>query len=154
MLTARVEETDQVLGLELGADDYVTKPFSPRALVARVRAVLRRVGGQSATSAVLRGGAIELDQEAHQVTVDGRPVDLTPTEFDLLEVLMGRPGRAFSRSELLERVMGDAAYVLDRTVDVHIKNLRQKIEPDSGSPRYILTVRGVGYKFCEDPDAE
>jgi two-component system response regulator RegX3 len=120
-----------------------------------VRAVLRRTGRQQpTTSAVLRGGAIELDQEAHQVTVDGEIVDLTPTEFDMLEVLMGRPGRAFSRSELLERVMGDAAYVLDRTVDVHIKNLRQKIEPESSSPRYILTVRGVGYKFSEDPDGE
>jgi two-component system alkaline phosphatase synthesis response regulator PhoP len=154
MLTARVEETDQVLGLELGADDYVTKPFSPRALVARVRAVLRRVGRQPTTSAVLRGGGIELDQEAHQVTVNGESVDLTPTEFDLLAVLMGRPSRAFTRSELLERVMGDAAYVLDRTVDVHIKNLRQKIEADSSDPDYILTVRGVGYKFNGDPDGE
>jgi DNA-binding response OmpR family regulator len=153
MLTARVEESDQVLGLELGADDYVTKPFSPRALVARVRAVLRRAQAGPTPSAVLRGGDIALDREAHTVTVGGREAALTPTEFDLLEVLMTAPGRVFTRSELLDRVVGDEADVFERTIDAHVKNLRRKIEPDPPRPRYILTVRGAGYKFGEDADA-
>jgi two-component system alkaline phosphatase synthesis response regulator PhoP len=152
MLTARVDETDQVLGLELGADDYVTKPFSPRALVARVRAVLRRVQGELIPSEVLRGGALTLDREAHTVTMAGQPIDLTPTEYDLLETLMRTPGRVFSRNELLDLVLGDEAYVLERTIDAHVKNLRQKIEPPSGGPRYVLTVRGVGYKFNDALD--
>ena len=154
MLTARVEETDQVLGLELGADDYVTKPFSPRALVARVRAVLRRAQVGPTPPTVLRGGDVVLDREAHTVTVGGREVNLTPTEFNLLEVLMMAPGRAFTRAELLDRVLGDSTYVFERTIDVHIKNLRRKIEPDPAHPRYIITVRGVGYKFYEDADAQ
>jgi DNA-binding response OmpR family regulator len=153
VLTARIEETDQVLGLELGADDYVTKPFSPRALVARVRAVLRRAQSGPAPAPVLRGGGIVLDREAHHVTVGGRKVDLTPTEFDLLEVLMTTPGRVFTRSELLDRVLGDEADVFERTVDAHVKNLRQKIEPHPSRPCAILTVRGAGYKFSEDADA-
>jgi len=154
MLTARVEETDQVLGLELGADDYVTKPFSPRALVARVRAVLRRAQGTPTPSAVLRGGDIVLDREAHTVRVGGQEANLTPTEFDLLEVLMTTPGRVFSRAELLDRVLGDKADVFERTIDAHVKNLRRKIEPDSARPHYVITVRGTGYKFNEDADAE
>jgi DNA-binding response OmpR family regulator len=153
MLTARVEESDQVLGLELGADDYVTKPFSPRALMARVRAVLRRAQAEPTPSAVLRGGDIALDREAHTVTVGGREAALTPTEFDLLEVLMTTPGRVFARAELLDRVLGDEADVFERTIDAHVKNLRRKIEPDPPRPRYILTVRGAGYKFNEDTDA-
>jgi len=154
MLTARVEETDQVLGLELGADDYVTKPFSPRALVARVRAVLRRAQGAPTPPAVLRGGGIVLDREAHTVTVGEQEMNLTPTEFDLLEVLMTTPGRVFSRAELLDRVLGDEADVFERTIDAHVKNLRRKIEPDSARPHYVITVRGTGYKFNEDADAE
>ncbi len=153
VLTARVEESDQVLGLELGADDYVTKPFSPRALVARVRAVLRRAQGEPTPAAVLRGGDLVLDREAHTVTLGGEQADLTPTEFDLLEVLMAAPGRVFSRPELLDRVLGDEADVFERTVDVHVKNLRHKIEPDPADPRYVVTVRGAGYKFNEDADA-
>ena len=153
MLTARIEETDQVLGLELGADDYVTKPFSPRALVARVRAILRRAQGGPSLPDVLRGGDVVLDREAHQVTVGGREVDLTPTEFDLLEVLMATPGRVFTRAELLDRVLGDGADVFERTIDAHVKNLRQKIEPHPSRPCAIVTVRGAGYKFSEDADA-
>ncbi len=154
VLTARVEETDQVLGLELGADDYVTKPFSPRALVARVRAVLRRVQAGLAPPAILRGGDVVLDREAHTVTASGREVSLTPTEFNLLEVLMSTPGRAFTRAELLDRVLGDEAYVFDRTIDAHVKNLRRKIEPDPARPRHVVTVRGVGYKFDYTFDEE
>jgi len=153
VLTARVEESDQVLGLELGADDYVTKPFSPRALVARVQAVLRRAQGEPETQAMLRGGDIVLDRETHTVTLGGERVDLTPTEFDLLEVLMATPGRVFSRTELLDRALGDEADVFERTVDAHVKNLRRKIEPDPANPHYVVTVRGAGYKFNEDADA-
>ena len=154
VLTARVEEQDQVLGLELGADDYVTKPFSPRALVARVRAVLRRAQGEPVAPAVLRGGGVALDREAHVVTIDGQAVDLTPTEFDLLGVLMGSPGRVFTRAELLDLALGDEADVFERTVDAHVKNLRRKIEPQPARPRYIVTVRGAGYKFAEGLDEE
>ncbi len=148
ILTARVEEEDQVVGLELGADDYVTKPFSPRTLVARVRALLRRAQGGASPPDVLRGGNVVLDREAHSVTVGGRRVDLTPTEFNLLEVLMTMPNRVFTRSELLDRVLGDGADVFERTIDAHIKNLRRKIEPDPAHPRYVVTVRGVGYRFA------
>jgi DNA-binding response OmpR family regulator len=154
VLTARVEESDQVLGLELGADDYVTKPFSPRALVARIRAVLRRVQAGLAPPDVLRGGDVVLDREAHTVTSSGREVSLTPTEFNLLEVLMITPGRAFTRAELLDRVLGDEAYVFGRTIDAHVKNLRRKIEPDPARPRHVVTVRGVGYKFDYTFDEE
>ena len=153
MLTARVDETDQVLGLELGADDYVTKPFSPRTLVARVRAVLRRARGGPTPPDVLRVGDVVLDRETHRVTVGGREVDLTPTEFNLLEVLLSAPGRVFTRADLLDRVLGDEAYVFERTIDAHVKNLRRKIEPDPADPRYVVTVRGAGYKFSEEPDA-
>jgi DNA-binding response OmpR family regulator len=147
ILTARVEEADQVLGLELGADDYVTKPFSPRTLVARVRAVLRRARGGGIPAAVLRAGDLVLDREAHVVTVEGQEVDLTPTEFKLLQVLMTAPGRVFTRADLLDRVLGDEADVFERTIDAHVKNLRRKIEPEPGSPRYVITVRGAGYKL-------
>ncbi len=147
MLTARVEDVDKILGLELGADDYVTKPFSPREVVARVRAVLRRAGAAPRAADVLRAGELVLDRDAHAVTLAGEPVELTPTEFDLLATLMDRPGRAMSRLELLDAVQGDAYEGYERTVDVHIKNLRRKIEEDPRNPRLILTVFGVGYKF-------
>jgi len=152
MLTARAEETDRIVGLELGADDYVTKPFSPRELVARVRAVLRRVQAGPKPPPTLRVGPITLDRETHTVTVSDRPVDLTPTEFDLLATLMTTPGRVFTRAELLEAVQGVAFESYERTIDAHIKNLRRKIEPDPAHPRFILTVRGVGYRLNPEPE--
>lgn len=152
MLTARVEEADRVLGLELGADDYVTKPFSPRELTARVRAVLRRSGQDTPQAAVLQAGPLRLDREAHLVTLAGQVVDLTPSEFDLLSVLMVTPGRAFSRLELLERIQGAAYEGYERTIDVHVKNLRAKIEEDAHNPRFIETVYGVGYRFAAQAD--
>ena len=153
MLTARVEETDRLIGLELGADDYVTKPFSPREVVARVRAVLRRTERTEPVSPTLKEGDIVLDPDKRQVTVQGRPVELTPTEFDLLAVLMETPGRVFSRMQLLDKVQGYAYEGYERTVDAHVKNLRQKIEEDPKHPRVILTVYGLGYKFGEATDA-
>ncbi len=149
MLTARVEENDRVLGLELGADDYVTKPFSPRELTARIRAVLRRLEREFTEGEVFRVGEVTLDEPMHRVLVRDQPVDLTPTEFDLLAILMRSPGRAFSRWELLERLQGDAIEGVERTIDVHIRNLRAKIEEDARQPRYIETVYGVGYRFAE-----
>lgn len=148
MLTARVDETDKLIGLELGADDYVTKPFSPRELVARVRAVLRRVQGERTDAPPpIHAGEVEINLERRQVTVSGELVELTPTEFDLLTVLARHPGRVFSRLELLDRVQGHTFEGYERTIDAHVKNLRQKLEPDPKDPRYILTVYGVGYKF-------
>jgi DNA-binding response OmpR family regulator len=152
MLTARAEETDRIVGLELGADDYVTKPFSPREVVARVRAVLRRIQPQPDSSPVLRVGSLTLDRATHIVAVSGQPVDLTPTEFGILETLMTTPGRVFSRGELLEAVQGIAFEAYERTVDAHIKNLRRKLESDPAHPRYILTVRGVGYRLTTEPE--
>ncbi|MDX1413927.1 MAG: response regulator transcription factor [Candidatus Promineifilaceae bacterium] len=146
-LTARIDEMDKVLGLELGADDYVTKPFSSRELVARVRALLRRSRGQPSQTDILRAGALELDKQARTVTVDHVEWELTPMEFGLLNTLMSNPGRAFSRMELLERTQGFAYDGYERTVDVHIKNLRKKIEKDPADPQYVLTVFGVGYRF-------
>lgn len=147
MLTARVDETDKVLGLEMGADDYVTKPFGARELLARVRAVLRRAGPAVAEGDTLRSGELVLDRRAHRVTLRGEEVELTPMEFDLLDALMSHPGRAFSRMELLERAQGYAYDGYERTIDVHIKNLRKKIEADPADPHYILTVYGVGYRL-------
>jgi DNA-binding response OmpR family regulator len=149
MLTARVDDVDKILGLELGADDYVTKPFSPREVVARVRAVLRRSLQAPVSREVLRVDDLVLDTETHTVTRAGESIDLTPTEFNLLAALMERPGRVMSRLELLESAQGDAYEGYERTVDVHIKNLRRKLEPDHRDPRYILTVFGLGYKFAE-----
>lgn len=151
MLTARVEDTDRIIGLELGADDYVIKPFNPRELVARVRAVLRRTTGSAPAPEILRAGEIVLDVSGHQVTLAGKPLDLTPTEFDLLLVLMQNAGRAFTRLELLDRVQGDAYEGYERTIDAHIKNLRAKLGDDPRHPRYVQTVYGVGYKFEERP---
>jgi len=146
MLTARAEEADRVAGLELGADDYVTKPFSLRELAARVRAVLRRVEGAAARDA-LELGPLKIDFAAREVYLNGNPVELTPTEFDLLAYLARHPGRVFTRTELLEAIQERSYASLPRTIDSHIKNLRQKVEPDPASPQYILTVHGVGYKF-------
>ena len=149
MLTARVEEADRLIGLELGADDYLTKPFSPRELVARVRAVLRRTEGEQTASSILRFGDLLIDLDRRGVSLEGKPVDLTATEFDLLQALARAPGRPFTRAQLVERVY-DVAYAgFDRTIDAHIKNLRRKIEPDPRGPRYIITLYGVGYKFAE-----
>ncbi len=150
MLTARVEETDRLIGLELGADDYIVKPFSPREVVARVRAVLRRTSGETRPAEIYRAGELVLDVDKHTLTLGGRPVELTPTEFDLLAVLMQNPGRAFTRLQLLDRVQGQAYEGYERTLDAHVKNLRQKIGDDPKAPHYILTVFGVGYKFAED----
>jgi two-component system alkaline phosphatase synthesis response regulator PhoP len=150
MLTAKVDNDDKVIGLELGADDYVTKPFRPRELLARVRALLRRVGANEPTAKVLRRLDVTLDRESHMVTVGEREVDLTPSEFDLLAALMSAPGRAFSRLELLDRIQGTAYEGYERTIDVHVKNLRSKIEADPREPRYIETVYGVGYRFSRD----
>ena len=147
MLTARVEEADRIVGLELGADDYVTKPFSPGELVARVRATLRRASGELGPSTMLRAGDVELDTASLTVTVAEEPVDLTPTEFQLLAALVRQPGRIFTREQLLEAVHGVAFDGYDRSVDSHVKNLRRKIESDPRQPRCIQTVYGVGYRF-------
>ena len=150
LLTAKIEENDKVLGLELGADDYITKPFSMRELTARVRAVLRRmdkVGGS--VPDILQAGQIALDRSGRVVMVADVPVDLTPSEFDLLAALMAAPGKAFSRLELLEKLQGSAYEGYERTIDVHIRNLRSKIEPDPANPTYIETLYGVGYRFAQ-----
>jgi two-component system alkaline phosphatase synthesis response regulator PhoP len=161
MLTSRVEEVDRIVGLELGADDYITKPFSPREVVARVKAVLRRAQAGSSdasgyraaedVSSAIRAGDIEIDEQAHEVRVHGKIVDLTPTEFRILEALVASPGRTFTRVQLLDKVKGDEVEVFDRTLDRHVANLRHKIEPDSSHPRYILTVFGIGYKMAKQP---
>ena len=147
MLTARVDDTDRIIGLELGADDYVTKPFNPRELVARVRAVLRRANPVGAAPELLRAGDVLVDIAGHQASLAGRSLDLTPTEFDLLVVLLQNPGRAFTRLDLLDRVQGHAYEGYERTVDAHIKNLRAKLGDDPKHPQYIQTVYGVGYKL-------
>jgi len=148
ILTAKLDENDKVLGLELGADDYITKPFSMRELTARIRAVLRRLEKTAVEADILRVANISLDRIGRIVTVAGEPVDLTPSEFDILATLMAAPGRAFSRLELLERLQGSAYEGYERTIDVHIRNLRAKIEPDQDQPRYVETVYGVGYRFA------
>jgi len=160
LLTARLEETDKVLGLELGADDYVTKPFGMRELMARIHAVLRRAEKPGAPVEILRAGSIELDRGTHTVKVSGKPVDLTPSEFELLAALMAAPRRVFSRSDLLEALhpeeagsLGGAIEGIERTIDVHVRNLRTKIEVDASKPRYIETIFGVGYRFNGDSSA-
>ncbi len=147
MLTARVEDTDRIVGLELGADDYITKPFNPREVVARVRAVLRRVGPAALPATALSVGGLRLDAERREVSVDGQAVDLTPTEFDLLRMLMEHPGHVLTRTDLIEKGLGYEYAGLERTVDSHIKNLRKKLEPDPANPTYIQTVHGVGYRM-------
>jgi DNA-binding response OmpR family regulator len=151
ILTAKVEETDKVLGLELGADDYVTKPFSLRELTARINALLRRAGKGQPNTEILRAADITLDVRGHIVEIGEEPVELTPSEFDLLAALMAAPGRSFSRSELLEK-LGESTFLegYERTVDVHIHNLREKIEPDPSNPIYVETVYGTGYRFARE----
>jgi DNA-binding response OmpR family regulator len=167
MLTSRSDEMDRVIGLELGADDYITKPFSPREVVARVKSVLRRStqnaahsdrpstdGAVPASSQPITVGGLEIDPDDHEVYVDGREIALTPTEFRILEVLAHQPGRTFTRAQLLEKAKAENLDVFDRTLDRHIANLRHKIEPEPGKPKYILTVFGVGYKIAKLPASE
>jgi DNA-binding response OmpR family regulator len=150
MLTARVEEMDELIGLEIGADDYLPKPFSPRVVVARVRALLRRVASGPAAAPILRVADLEIDQESHTVSRAGQLIDLTPTEFNLLAGMAAQPGRVFTRLQLLEFSQGTAFEGYERTVDAHIKNLRAKLEIDPKKPRYVETVFGVGYKFARE----
>jgi DNA-binding response OmpR family regulator len=153
MLTARTEESDKLVGLELGADDYMTKPFSPKELVARVRAVLRRAEGLRSPTDVIRVGSdVEMDVPRMEAEFGGRRVDLTKTEFQLLATMARQPGRVFTRAQLLDAVRGVAFESYERAIDVHVKNIRKKIEPNPRSPRYVLTVFGVGYRFAEPPE--
>lgn len=150
MVTARVEEADRLIGLELGADDYVLKPFSPREVVARVRAVLRRAEGPRAAPEILRAADLVIDLARHTLKRGEALIDVTPTEFNLLAALAREPGRVFTRLQLLEVIQGDTFEGYERTVDAHVKNLRAKLEPDSKRPQYVLTVYGVGYKFSDE----
>lgn len=150
MLTARVEDTDKIGGLQLGADDYLTKPFNPLEVVARVQAILRRANGTLTTAHVLEVDGVRLDIDYRTVSVHGQSVDLTPTEFMLLQLLMENPNHVFTRATLVERVLGCVYEGMERTIDAHIKNLRKKIEPDASQPRYVETVYGVGYCLREE----
>jgi two-component system alkaline phosphatase synthesis response regulator PhoP len=149
MLTARVEETDRLIGLEVGADDYIVKPFSPRELVARVRAVLRRTQGEVQSPGLVRAGDLELDLNGHRALLAGETIKLTRIEFNLLAILAQHPGQTFSRAQLIERLHGPADGGFDRSIDAHVKNLRRKIEADPADPRYVLTVYGIGYQFAD-----
>ena len=150
MLTARVEESDKLIGLELGADDYLTKPFSPKELVARVRAVFRRTDIGPGHGDVIRAANVTLDVPRMQAKVGSRAIELTSTEFELLAMMMRQPGRVFTRGQLLDAVRGEEIESLDRVIDAHVKNVRRKLEPDPRNPRYVLTVYGVGYKFADE----
>jgi DNA-binding response OmpR family regulator len=150
LLTARVGDEDKIVGLELGADDYLTKPFRPRELLARVRAVLRRAGRSGPEPAVLHSGNLTLDRSRHEIVRDGHPVDLTPTEFEILAALMASPGKVFTRMELLERAQGIGYEGYERTIDAHIKNLRSKLDPEAQGTSRIQTVYGVGYRLARE----
>ncbi len=150
MLTARVEDTDRIVGLEMGADDYIPKPFNPREVVARVRAVLRRAQGDIHPANIFQVGPIRLDDDRHVAWVEDRALDLTPTEFDLLKLLMRYPERAFTRMEMIDQALGYAYEGMERTIDSHIKNLRKKLGIPRGEPGYIETVYGVGYRLAGD----
>ncbi len=150
MLTARVEDVDKIVGLEVGADDYVTKPFNPREVVARVKALLRRAGAVATPPPVLQIGGLQMDLERRSITFHGQSIDLTPTEFDLLKMFMEHPGRPFTRHELIENGLGYAYVGMERTIDSHIKNLRKKIGPELESPAYIETVHRIGYRLRGD----
>ena len=149
VLTARADEADRIVGLELGADDYVTKPFSPKELVARVRAVLRRTGAVGSRQEVIRVADVEIDLPRMRVTAGDRRVNLTPTEFQLLATLAREPGRVFTRGQLLDAIHGVAIESYERAIDAHVKNIRRKLESSPGAPRYLLTVHGVGYRFTD-----
>ncbi len=150
MLTARAEEADRLIGLELGADDYIVKPFSPRELVARVRALLRRAQGKVTSPSRIRLGDLEVDLEGHRVSRGGQPIKLTPLEFSILAILAQRPGQTFTRAQLLDRLHGVAYGGIDRSIDAHVKNLRRKLGDDPVEPRFIRTVYGVGYQFSDE----
>lgn len=150
MLTARVEDTDKIRGLELGADDYLTKPFNPLEVVARVKAILRRTRAEVQPAHVIESDCLRLDLDLHTLTCNGHEVELTPTEFAILSKLMRHPNRTFTRSELIEEALGYSYEGMERTLDSHIKNLRKKIEPDPAAPHFIETVFGVGYRFHEE----
>jgi len=154
ILTARDDEVDKLLGLELGADDYVTKPFSPRELVARVRTVLRRTEGTARRDDLLQAGDLTIDVPRMRVAVAGRPVELTASEFQLLETLARQPGRIFTRAQLLDALHGVAFESYERAIDTHVKNIRRKLEPDVGHPLYLLAVYGVGYRLAEEGPAD
>jgi two-component system alkaline phosphatase synthesis response regulator PhoP len=151
VLTARGDESDRLVGLELGADDYVVKPFSPKEVVARVRAVLRRTEQAATPSPVIRAGDVTVDLDRMRVTAGDRDVDLTRTEIALLATLARQPGRVFTRSQLLDAIHGDEIAAYDRAIDAHVKNIRRKLEPDPRRPRYVLTVHAVGYRFADLP---
>lgn len=153
MLTAKGEENDQVIGYKMGADDYVPKPFSNKILLEKVKALLRRVAGQAEPGDVIEHQGVKVDRVRHRVTFDGRPVDLTPTEFRLLECVVRQPGRAFTRHQLMDAAIGEGSIVLERTIDVHVKTLRRKLSEVGGDAELIETVRGVGYRFREEPAA-
>lgn len=152
MLTARVEETDRLIGLELGADDYIVKPFSPRELVARVRTVLRRIHGDVRHSGIIRARDMEIDLHSYKVTLAGKPIELTRMEFVIVSALAQRQGYVLTREQILDHLHTSAYAGVDRSIDAHIKNIRKKIEPDLLNPTYILTVYGIGYKFTDEPE--
>lgn len=154
MLTARVEEADKLIGLELGADDYVVKPFSPREVVARVKTIFRRSTAEPAKSTIIQVGQLVIDQEQHSVNLAGQAIDFTPTEFEILVTLASQPKRVFSRLQIMEQAQGDAFEGYERTIDAHIKNIRNKLEPNPRKPIYILTVFGLGYKLEAGEDAQ